>query len=271
MAKICKECGKKLPLFSHSLICKECNKLIDKKYVEIKNDALKNFVLKEEQANYLKDKFGKDALLVFYNEIYNKLLSEKEIRRNEIEFLVKIKDSLILSDEDIGFNERIKPYVYIDIIKERNELPDFKLETFGFNLVLKKNEKTYFADAAILKGIETKSLGYSESRSGVSFRIISGVDYKAGAHKGNIVDEDELLQTSKGILIVTSQRLLLNPLPGNRPLSIPLDKILSYQAYQNGIEVYKEDRWKGYFFEIDDIGSVEIFGICLSFLLLGVS
>lgn len=270
MAKICKECGKKLPLFSASFLCKGCSKLLDEKYTEIKNEVLKNFDLEEEQANFLKDKFGKDALLVFYNEIYN-TLSEKELKRNELEFLVKIKDGLILSDEDIGFNERIKPYIYINIIKEKNELPDFKLETFGFNLVLKKNEKTYFADTAILKEIKTKSLGYSEGRSGVSFRIISGVDYKAGAHKGNMVNEDRLIQTSRGVLIVTSQRLLLNPFPGSRPLSIPLDKILSYQAYQNGIEIYKEDTKRGYFFEIDNIGSVEIFGICLSFLLLGVS
>ena len=130
MAKICKECSKKLPLFSHSLVCEECNKLINEKFEEIKNDALKNFDLKVEQANYLKDKFEKGMLLDFYNQIYNKLLSEKEIRENEIEVLAKIKDSLNLSVEDIGFDERIKPYIYVNFIKEKNELPDFKLETF---------------------------------------------------------------------------------------------------------------------------------------------
>ena len=78
-----------------------------------------------------------------------------------------------------------------------------------------------------------------------------------------------MLQTSKGVLIITNKRLLLNPLPGNRPLSIPLDQVLTYQGYQNGIEIYKEDTKRGFFFEIDSIGSVEIFGICLSFLLLG--
>jgi hypothetical protein len=59
MAKICKECSKKLPLFSHSLVCKDCNKLINEKFEEIKNNALKNFDLKEEQANFLEDKFEK--------------------------------------------------------------------------------------------------------------------------------------------------------------------------------------------------------------------
>jgi hypothetical protein len=285
MAKTCKECSKKLPLFSNSFLCEECRKLIDETYIKIKNEVLKNFDIKQEQANYLKDKFEKDELLNFYSEIYKILISAKGLianeynllvpseglKRNELELLLKIKDSLKLSNKDIDFDEKIQPYIYINIIKEKNELPHFKFEASGFNLVLKKNEKIYFTDNAIIKEIRIKNLGYSEGRSGVSFRIIGGVDYKAGEHKGNIVNEDRLVQISKGMLIVTSQRLLLNPFPGSRPLSIMLDKILSYQAYQNGIEVYREDIRKGYFFKIDNIGSVEVFGICLSFLLSGIA
>jgi hypothetical protein len=271
MAKTCKECSKKLPLSSKSLLCDDCNKLITEKVEEIKNDVLKNSDLKEEQAKYLKDKFEKDMLINFYNEIYNKLLSENGIRKNEIEFLVKIKNSLNLSVEDIGFDERIKPYIYVNFIKEKNGLPDFKLDSFGFNIILKNGEKVHFAYAATLKEIKMKNLGYSGGRSGVSFKITRDASYLAGTHKEKTVNEDKLLQTSKGVLIITNKRLLLNPLPGNRPLSIPLDSILTYQGYQNGIEIYKEDTKRGFFFEIDNIGSVEIFGICLSFLLLGVS
>jgi len=271
MAKLCKECGKKLPQFSHSLVCEDCNKLITEKIQEIKNDVLKDFDLKEEQANHLKDKFDKDMLINFYNEIYNQLLSEKEIRKSEIELLLKIKSSLDLSVEDIGFDERIKPYIYINFIKGKKELPEFRLDSFGFNIILKENEKVHFGYAAAVKEIKIKNLGYSGGRSGVSFKIAKDASYIAGTHKGKTVDENKLLQTSKGVLIITNKRLLLSPLPGNRPLSIPLDSILSYQGYENGIEIYKEDTKRGFFFEIDSIGAVEIFGICLSFLLLGIS
>ncbi len=271
MAKLCKECSKKLPQFSHSLVCEDCSKIITEKYEEIKNETLEKFVLDKKQAGYLKDKFEKDMLIKFYDEIYGKLLSGKEISKNEIEFLLKIKDSLGLSVEDIGFDERIKPYIYINFIKGKNELPKFKLDAFGFNIILKEDEKVHFAYAATAKEIKIKNLGYSGGRSGVSFKIIKDARYSAGTHKGITVDEDKLLQTSKGVLIITGKRLLLSPLPGNRPLSIPLDSILTYQGYQNGIEIYKEDTKRGFFFEIDNIGAVEIFGLCLSFLLLGVS
>jgi len=271
MAKICKDCSKKLPKFSHSLVCEDCGKLITEKYEEIKNETLANLDLTEEHVNYLKDKFDKDKLQNFYNEIYSKLLSEKDIKKNEIEFFLKIKNSLNLSAEDIGFDERIKPYIYVNFIKGKNELPEFKLDTFGFNIILKNDEKVHFADTTTVKEIKIKNLGYSGGRSGVSFKILKNTAYAAGTHKGKTVNEEKLLQTSKGVLVITSKRLLLNPLPGNRPLSIPLDSILTYQGYQNGIEIYKEDTKRGFFFEIDNIGSVEIFGISLSFLLLGVS
>ena len=52
-----------------------------------------------------------------------------------------------------------------------------------------------------------------------------------------------------------------------KPVSIPLNKVLSYNCYNNGVEVYKEGREKGYFFSVKDSGAVELFGLCLGFLL----
>jgi hypothetical protein len=101
----------------------------------------------------------------------------------------------------------------------------------------------------------------------MSFPIGGGIRYRVGAHRGHIVKEDRFVETSKGILLITNKRLFLHPFPGRKPVSIALDKILSYQAYGNGLEVYKEGSDKGYFFSIWKIGSVELFGLCLSHLL----
>jgi hypothetical protein len=111
------------------------------------------------------------------------------------------------------------------------------------------------------------NLGYSGGSQGVSFQIAKGVRYRVGAHRGHMVKEDRLVKTSMGVLIITNQRLFLHPFPGYKPLSIPLNKILSYQCYNNGIEVYKEGREKGYFLSMDKSGSVEVFGLCLGYLL----
>ncbi len=71
------------------------------------------------------------------------------------------------------------------------------------------------------------------------------------------------------MLVVTNQRIVLQPAPGNKPVSIPLSKVLNYNCHTNGIEVYEEGRENGYFFSVKESGAVELFGICLGFLLGG--
>jgi len=66
------------------------------------------------------------------------------------------------------------------------------------------------------------------------------------------VSEDRLTQTSAGVLVVTNQRIVLQPALGNKPVNIPITKVLSYNCYNNGIEVCKEGREKGYFISIFD-------------------
>jgi hypothetical protein len=34
---------------------------------------------------------------------------------------------------------------------------------------------------------------------------------------------------------------VLQPAPGNKPVSIPLNTVLSYNCYNNEVKVYKED------------------------------
>jgi hypothetical protein len=55
------------------------------------------------------------------------------------------------------------------------------------------------------------------------------------------------------------------------PVSIPLNEVLSYNSYKNGIEVYQEGREKGYFFSVKENGAVELFSLCLGFLLGGAA
>jgi len=134
-------------------------------------------------------------------------------------------------------------------------------------LMFRKGEVVHYDHEATLKEIRTVNLGYKGGSRGVSFRVMKGVYYRVGAHRGHVVKEERLVPTSAGILVVTNKRIILQPAPGYKPVSIPLKKVLSYSCYNNGIEVFKEGREKGYFFSVKDSGAVEIFGICLSFLL----
>jgi hypothetical protein len=284
MAKVCKRCGKKLSFFESigsEQLCKECKKAIEEELKEKKriryenrisigDEIIKNFDIKKEQIEFLNE-YSKDEILNTFDYIYINFTEKKELSEKELNTLDKFADSFNLTKEDIKFNEKIRPYIFIYNIKEKNILPETKLELDGLNIILKKNEKIHHADNATLKELKTVSLGYSGGSRGVSLRIMKGVSYRVGGHRGNVVKEDIWKETSRGALIITNQRLFLSPFSGYKPLSIPLNKILSYQLYKDSVEIYKEGREKSYLFQINDSSSVEIFGICLSFLLSGVS
>lgn len=100
---------------------------------------------------------------------------------------------------------------------------------------------------------------------GVGFEVVKGISLYAGSHGGRATTENRLITTSRGALLLTNQRLLLNPYPGYKPSSIPLNKILFYRCTNWGIEVYAEGR--SYSFEIGNRSFIEILGICLGHLL----
>ena len=289
MAKVCQTCGKKLSFFSGGTLCKECVSVqaaeiakrkaelsaeIAKRKAELSNEVgtvkteiIKNRDITVQQTELLK-KQDKKTLINLYSELLEDFEADNELDESEINTLKKIQDAFGLSNKDVKFEDRVRPYIYVYCIKKEGTLPTMNPIIEGASpVILKKGEVVHFADAATLKELRSVSLGYSGGSHGISFPLGGGVRYRAGAHRGHIKKEDRLVETSRGALIISNQRLFLHPAPSNKPISIPLKKILSYQCFGNGIDVYKEGREKGYFFSIDRSGSVELFGLCLGHLL----
>src|SRR5659263_22338 len=269
MAKHCINCGKKLSFlsnFSSKSLCSECEKEKDSKITAIREEIIQKKEITEEQKEFLQ-KQDKSTAYKIYSNIYDIFEKDKELEEKEIITLQNVQLTLGLSNEDIRFDERVRPYIFVHSIKKDGKLPQTKLEIEGGQVILKKGEIVHHADNGALNELKTVDLGYSGSSQGVSFRIMKGVSYRVGTHRGHLIKQDRIVESSRGILIITNQRLFLSPFPGRKPVSIPLNKIVSYHCYSNGIEVYKEGRDKGYFFSISKIGSVEIFGLCLGHLL----
>ncbi len=157
---------------------------------------------------------------------------------------------------------------YAKMIKENGKLPQVSLKyKEGMStIVIKKNEEVHFVTYIVLMEMKTINLGYAGGSSGVSIRVTKGISYRFGAYKGQVKKEDKLVQTSIGYLIITNKRILLHPFPGHKPISIPLNKVLSYNCFENGVEIFKDGREKGYFFKTENPNALEIIGMCLGFL-----
>ena len=171
MAKFCQICGKKLSLFSSGTICKECKIAqeaeVAKKKAElsselsnIQGEILKTKDVTEQQIEVLK-KQDKKSLINLYTKLYEDFEADNELEETEINTLKKVQDAFELSNEDVNFDDRVRPYIYVYAIRKEGTLPTVNLQIEGGSpVVLKKSEVVHFADKAILKELRSVSLGY---------------------------------------------------------------------------------------------------------------
>jgi hypothetical protein len=158
-------------------------------------------------------------------------------------------------------------YVYAAMIEEGGSLLVLNLLHEGTSpVLLRRNKAVHFAKPAKLKEMKTVEVGYVGGSQGVSLRIAKSVYYRIGSSREHLVKDEHHVVTSAGAFIITNQRALLHPSAGNKPVSIDLKKILSYNCYEDGLMVYKEGREKGYLFVMAKPTHNEIAGMCLSFL-----
>lgn len=221
----------------------------------IGNDIVSVKSVTDQQIESLK-KYDKKLLVNLYNDIYSKL-SIKELEEGDIELLLKIQKELNLSNEDIRFNELIRPHVYEIMITKKGTLPNIKHQIYGIQPILKKDEVIHFADNAILKELKSSNI-----YSGYSVRMFKGIYSRMSFP----IKMSTLVDVSKGIFFITNQRIFLHPTSGQKAFSIPLNKILSYTCYNDGIIIYKEGKEKGYLIAMNS-GSSKTSGLCISHLL----
>jgi hypothetical protein len=253
--------------FSSKTICDVCDKKIKTELLSIKEQIIKDKTVIPAQINFIK-KQPHELIIKLYSDLVDTFESDKELDENEIQLLKDLQSNFGLSDDEIKFDSKILPYIFVLHIKQENKLPVYGSVTMndGSKPILKKDEVVHYGSLTILKEMKTVGHTYQGGSHGFSFRVAKGVSYRIGAHRGHIQPEIALVETSRGVLLITNKRLYLHPQSNNKPLVIPLNKITSYRCYSNGLEIYKEGREKGYFFNLNE-GPSEIVGICLGFLL----
>lgn len=280
MASTCSECGKRMSFLSLSSICPDCKEVVaarkqaeedaermaEEEREAIGTEIINSRSISDKQLDIVQ-RLKKKSAINLYNKIYAAFIKDAELEHKEIETLLKIQNAANLSNDEILYKENVLPYAYVSAIKIDGKLPTPEIQIPGASpIILKKGEVPHFGDLAVLKETRTVTLGYKGGSRGISIKIMKGVSYRVGAHRGEIQREEKLIEISRGALILTNQRVYLHPLPGCKPVSIPLNKILSYNCFRDAIEIYKDGRERGYLFYMNS-GAVEIAGICLNFLL----
>ena len=130
---------------------------------------------------------------------------------------------------------------YSESIKMREVLEGDEFEVAEWRdrcpAVLGKAEKIIWMYPNIECLEDKKRTRYVGGSQGVSVRIVKGMSYRVGNHRGEKVQEEYTQSVGYGDLYITTKNVIFC---GEKPIKIPLNKILSIKEYSNGTGIIKD-------------------------------
>ncbi len=208
-------------------------------------------------------------------------LSEEEIKKMRVEvftasFIATKSDNTITKEEEqeLGAIQKYLGVTDAEIQPTKKELASFRrlneiqqgnvpVLPRPSNVVMQKDEKTYWVEPAILKEEKVISRQYQGGSSGFSFRVMKGVSYRVGSSRGHLVSQTDIVAVSMGNFIITSKRLIFQ---GDlKSFAVKLDKILSAQLFRDGFQFSEGNKPKPRLIQFQQAGNQEIIGAILTY------
>jgi len=110
------------------------------------------------------------------------------------------------------------------------------------NVVLKDGESADWIEPGTLYEEKVVSRHYEGGSSGVSFRVVKGVSFRVGVHRGQLVAETGNVAVSSGRLIITDRRMIFQ---GDRKsFAADFEKIVEMNPAPDGIRFSESNREK---------------------------
>lgn len=145
--------------------------------------------------------------------------------------------------------ERQEAYKGKMIIKKREEfstngLPILTADT----LQLTKNEVCHFIGDAYFCKLKQQTIGYEGGSRGYSIRIMKGVSYRIGNHKGHYVRQETIEKTG-GTIYLTSKKIIFTAIKNSA--IIKYEDIVNVNAVDGMFQIQTDK--KSYLFQVVDI------------------
>lgn len=186
---------------------------------------------------------------------------DNQVTEDEEKELKEIQKYLGLADDEIQTTKK-----ELARLRLLNEIQKGNLSNISVvNLVTQKGEMTYWAEPAILVEEKIIRRRYEGGSQGVSLRVMKGVSYHVGGHRGHIVSETGSVPVSDGELIITSKRVIFRG--DGKAFAIKLDKILDVQIFTNGLHFSENNKSKPRMVKFKQEGNHDIIGAVLSYVI----
>ena len=179
------------------------------------------------------------CVLTYIEHAIEKALSDGLIEPEEEDYIHRLTEEFGLSGTSVLYNSQcyqrlVKALVLRDILEGK------PVERVNFNnipILLGKTEKMVWAFTQVYAYEEKTKRTYVGKSRGVNVKICKGVYYRVGASKGYPVDQQYQSPLGAGVLCITTKNLTF---VGNKSVKIPINKVISYTEYSDGIEIIKD-------------------------------
>lgn len=178
------------------------------------------------------------AIQIVENKI-NEYLEDNLIDNDEEEKIKKCMELLDLSPTDFIGNDTYNMLVQSILLRDLKEGKDIsgRVDVGSIPILLGKSEYAVWAYDNINAYEEKTGKRYEGGSQGVSIKVCKGVYYRVGQSKGQAVDYTYTNPIGSGILVITNKNIIFS---GARAIKFPINKIISFNAYSDGIELQKE-------------------------------
>ncbi|MGZ4863738.1 MAG: hypothetical protein ACXV5H_01100 [Halobacteriota archaeon] len=133
MANFCPNCGKKLSFLERhdaNMLCNECSQARinarHTQFVNLEQAVAASRTATPEQLSVLKTCDHK-TVPELYNRLYNAFVADKELDEHDIATLGDIQQIGGLTNEEVRFEELVRPYYYVSAIRTEGKLPAIPL------------------------------------------------------------------------------------------------------------------------------------------------
>lgn len=195
-----------------------------------------------------------------FTTAFSSAKADQQITKDEEEELKKIQKFLGLSDEEISVDKK-----ELARLRLLNEIQLGNIPVIGnaTNVILQKNETPYWIEPSTLAEERVLRRRYEGGSNGMSFRVMKGVSYRVGSHKGHIVNETGVVSVSTGDLIITNKRVIFRG--DMKSFAIKLDDLLGTQVFTNGIYLTENNKPAPRMVKFQEEGNHDIIGAILSY------
>jgi hypothetical protein len=166
-----------------------------------------------------------------YKRAFATASSDRRITSSEAAELERIRAHLGLAASEIG--NTASDFQRLRLLGEIQEgnLPFTSVP----GLILQKGEQPHWSERAQLIEPRVVRRRYEGGSSGVSFRIMKGVTYRVGAHRGHLIADTANLPISAGDFVITNKRVLFK---GDRKsFNYRHDKLLGIELFSDGLSL----------------------------------